>query len=48
MFMNDIVPDDVLRAIAARKLINKRTAAVNARRIEKAFASGVQDVELID
>lgn len=48
MFMNDIVPDDVLRAIAARKLINKRTAAVNARRIEKAFASGVQDVELIE
>lgn len=48
MRLKDIVADDVLAAIAARKQINGTTAAVNSRRIAKAYEAGSEDVELLE
>ena len=42
----DLVPDDVLRALALRKTSNGRTAAVNARRIQRARTTDQQDLDL--
>ncbi|RYC05635.1 hypothetical protein [Nocardioides zhouii] len=46
--LKDIVADDVLAAIAARKRMNGTTAAVNRRRIAKAYEVGSEDVDLLE
>lgn len=45
ILLEDVVPDDVLRAIAQRRVSNSRAAAVNERRITRAPADGA-DVRL--
>lgn len=48
IMLADLVSDDLRSAVIRRRSINGRTAAVNRRRIEKAFAAGddVVDVDL--
>ena len=46
ILMDDLVADDVIRAISVRRTTNKRTAASNQRRIREAFEQGLPVVEL--
>lgn len=47
ILLADVVPDDVLRAIALRKTSNGRTAAINRRRTDAALSAGAQEVNLV-
>ena len=44
--LSDLVPDDLLRALALRRTSNGRTAAVNTRRVQRALATGQPELEL--
>ena len=48
ILLEHLVPDDVLRAVSVRARTNGRTAAVNARRVAKALAAGVTEIELAE
>ena len=46
ILMDDLVADDVIRAISVRLTTNKRTAASNLRRIREAYEQGLPAVDL--
>lgn len=48
ILLKGLVADDVLSAIAGRKRINGTTAAVNTRRIAKAYQEGLETVDLLE
>ncbi|WP_299056343.1 hypothetical protein [uncultured Nocardioides sp.] len=46
ILLRDLTADDLRRAVSARRKVNARTAAVNERRLESAFAQGQTDLAL--